>query len=131
MKTTPETPPPESLGSPSGSVVLGKCPRSEWYQEKGRSLRRTGWRLRRNGPKWDAENALIERAAPGTAEWRRHALELLATLEEQIQKHVELGTDAANEGDRQNAWYADKAIAKLKQWKAETEETLAKHPPND
>lgn len=39
---------------------VGSCPRALWYKEHGRRLRSEGWKLRTNGPKWDAQNALIQ-----------------------------------------------------------------------
>lgn len=47
-----------------GMIELGKCPRDKWYKDYGKALRSAGWTLRESGPKWDAENALIQRRKP-------------------------------------------------------------------
>lgn len=130
MENHTETSPTAGRPPVPGSVEFDTCSRKDWYGEKGKSLRRIGWRLRQDGPKWDAENALIERAMEGTSQWREHGIDLIANINEQIQRTRELGRDAANDGDPQTAWYADKMIVQLEKWKAETEATLAKHPPN-
>lgn len=46
-----------------GAVEQGECPRNRWYREEGRQLRAAGWHLRKQGDKWNATHALIERRA--------------------------------------------------------------------
>lgn len=46
----------------AGKTEKGTCPRNLWYTSHGTILRMQGWRLRKVPPKWDADNALIERA---------------------------------------------------------------------
>jgi hypothetical protein len=40
------------------------CPRNKWYAAEGRRLRKAGWVLRKDGPKWNLTHALIQRDAP-------------------------------------------------------------------
>ena len=111
-------------------VLLGVCLRTEWYAEKGKSLRRVGWQLRRNGPRWDAKHALIERAPIGSAEWRTKGEEIIAGMRETIQRLRELGRDAAAAADTETGWFCDKQIKDLETKIAETQATLARSSPN-
>lgn len=46
----------------SAPTKQSTCSRRDWYGSVGKSLRSEGWRLRKVAPKWDVENALIERS---------------------------------------------------------------------
>jgi DNA-binding ferritin-like protein len=59
-----------------------------------------------------------------TAKWIEKGESLVARINELIQHCRALGENAARDGDRETAWFADKQIADLEKHKAKTQATI-------
>ena len=65
--------------------------------------------------------------ARGSAAWLERGNEIIAGINETIQRLRDLGRDAAQEGDIETGWFCDKQIKFLERKIAETEATISKH----